>query len=144
VRSRASLALAIALASLGLAACGHRGTAGLTGNGQVPGTSQSVIFDCDGHPNVAPVTIVLSCSDGNALVQHLHWRSWQRDGAVGTGTFSSNSCQPNCAAQNFTTEVVTVAAGAAVPLQGHQAFSLLTVHFSQTGPNGQPSEVFQL
>jgi serine/threonine protein kinase, bacterial len=38
------------------------------------------------------------CGEGGADLDHMSWSKWGPDGAEGTGYFSFNTCQPNCAA----------------------------------------------
>ena len=53
-------------------------------------------FDCE-YPEYKPETIMLLCGDGGWLVYKIKWDTWTKEGATGTGYFSENLCEPNCA-----------------------------------------------
>lgn len=44
-----------------------------------------------------PEEIVLPCADAGIYVDQIKWSTWKRLGAVGTGVFHINDCDPDCA-----------------------------------------------
>ena len=38
-----------------------------------------------------------NCADFGEAVFDIKWETWNADGAIGTGTYSLNNCEPNCA-----------------------------------------------
>ena len=53
-------------------------------------------YDCE-FPVQRPEQIMLTCADGGMVVTDIKWQSWEVKGATGTGTYSQNVCDPNCA-----------------------------------------------
>lgn len=60
-----------------------------------------------------PVTIYFSGDAGN-VASNLHWSSWSANGAVATGTWHYQSCQPTCAQGTMTPYPVTITLSAPV------------------------------
>ena len=44
-----------------------------------------------------PELIFFTCADGGLYVEKIKWSTWTKDGATGSGIFSENLCEPNCA-----------------------------------------------
>jgi hypothetical protein len=64
----------------------------------------SVLAQCTqpgAPPSVQPPTIILACGDGNAWLGHLTWTSWTSTAATATGSYTRNTCTPNCADGTF-------------------------------------------
>jgi hypothetical protein len=59
----------------------------------------------------------------------LHWKTWNKARAAGTGTLWLKSCRPNCAASAFSRQPVTVTA--TKPVNGR--FSTLTLRYRYHG-----------
>ncbi len=53
-------------------------------------------YDCE-FPVQRPERIMLTCADGGMIVTDIKWQTWNSKGATGTGTYSQNMCEPNCA-----------------------------------------------
>jgi hypothetical protein len=53
-------------------------------------------YDCE-FPVQRPEQIMLTCADGGMIVTDIKWQTWNSKGATGTGTYSQNMCEPNCA-----------------------------------------------
>ena len=53
-------------------------------------------YDCE-FPVQRPEEIMLTCADGGMIVTDIKWKTWTTTGATGTGTYSQNMCDPNCA-----------------------------------------------
>jgi hypothetical protein len=61
-----------------------------------PTPAQILTWECE-YPEYKPEVITLTCADGGIYVEKLQWSSWTHEGATGTGSFSENLCNPNCA-----------------------------------------------
>ncbi len=57
---------------------------------------QVLTWDCE-TTEYKPESITLTCADGGVFVEKIQWSSWSQDGATGTGIYSENLCEPNCA-----------------------------------------------
>ena len=44
-----------------------------------------------------PELIFFTCADGGLYVEKIKWSTWTKVGATGSGIFSENLCEPNCA-----------------------------------------------
>jgi hypothetical protein len=76
------------------------------------GAAPPVIYDCQGHPVVAPSEIVLACADAGIGIKKLTWSGWGHATASASGNAWQNTCNPNCAQGTFiyTPATVTVSA----------------------------------
>jgi hypothetical protein len=53
----------------------------------------------DSQPTERPANVIFeTCADASKQLTDLVWTSWGPRGADGTGTYSHNVCEPNCAA----------------------------------------------
>jgi len=53
-------------------------------------------WDCE-TAQYKPESITLACADGGIFVEKIQWSTWSKEGATGTGIYSENLCEPNCA-----------------------------------------------
>jgi hypothetical protein len=53
-------------------------------------------WDCE-YSAHKPKAITVTCADGGLYVDQISWKSWNKSGASGTGTFYENLCEPSCA-----------------------------------------------
>ena len=53
-------------------------------------------YDCE-FPVQRPEQIMLTCADGGMIVIDIKWRTWNSKEAIGSGIYSQNMCEPNCA-----------------------------------------------
>jgi len=53
-------------------------------------------YDCE-FPVLRPKQIMLTCADGGMIVTDIKWQTWNTKEAIGSGTYSQNMCEPNCA-----------------------------------------------
>ena len=53
-------------------------------------------YDCE-FPVQRPEQIMLTCADGGMIVTDIKWQSWNTKEATGSGIYSQNMCEPNCA-----------------------------------------------
>ena len=60
---------------------------------KLPGTWT---YDCE-FPVQRPEEIMLTCADGGMIVTGITWQTWSSKQALGTGIYSQNMCDPNCA-----------------------------------------------
>ena len=141
--SRVRLVSCLALVAIFSAACGGNGTSGLTGNGKSPSAGEVSIANCDGDRSVSPVTIVLSCADGNEIVEHARWSAWDATSATGTGVLTTNDCQPTCASGTFHSHNVDLVAKVPVGKRDHQTFAVLVVTSASTSTSQVP-KIYQL
>ena len=56
---------------------------------------QVLTWDCD-TAEYKPESITITCADGGVFVEKIQWVTWSQDGAMGTGIYSENLCEPNC------------------------------------------------
>lgn len=52
-------------------------------------------WDCE-YPEHKPTTITITCADGGISINKIIWKTWNKSGATGTGTFNENLCEPSC------------------------------------------------
>ncbi|MGA7704742.1 MAG: hypothetical protein WB998_07585 [Solirubrobacteraceae bacterium] len=60
------------------------------------GASSVKITNCV-TAGVRPKTLTLTCGDGNTVLSGLRWSSFGGAVARASGTFETNTCEPNCA-----------------------------------------------
>ena len=53
-------------------------------------------WDCE-YPVHKPSSIVIMCGDGGIFIDKITWKTWSAQGAIGTGTWGENLCDPICA-----------------------------------------------
>ena len=58
--------------------------------------TEVLTWDCGSLVN-QPESITLTCADGGELIHSITWTSWTSKSASGTGIYSINLCNPNCA-----------------------------------------------
>lgn len=107
-------------------------------------TTDPVLVDCAGRPEVRPGTFILACGDGNSRLVSMHWYRWDAEAAVGRGSNAVNDCDPYCAAGAFRSYPVTVrldrpTASAGDP--GERHFSRITLTYTDGRPDGSPRTV---
>jgi len=57
---------------------------------------QVLTWDCE-TAEYKPESITITCADGGVFVEKIQWNTWSKEGAAGTGIYSENLCDPNCA-----------------------------------------------
>jgi hypothetical protein len=57
---------------------------------------QVLTWDCE-TAQYKPESITITCADGGIFVEKIQWSTWSKEGATGTGIYSENLCEPNCA-----------------------------------------------
>lgn len=53
-------------------------------------------YDCE-ILEQRPEQLTKYCADAGVLIYDITWKRWGYNGAEGTGTYSENLCEPNCA-----------------------------------------------
>ena len=53
-------------------------------------------YDCE-YLEQRPEQLTKFCADAGVYIYNIKWKSWGYNGAEGTGTYSENLCEPNCA-----------------------------------------------
>jgi len=53
-------------------------------------------YDCE-YLEQRPDQLTKYCADAGVLIYDITWDRWGYNGAEGTGTYSDNLCEPNCA-----------------------------------------------
>lgn len=57
---------------------------------------QVLTWDCE-TAQYKPESITITCADGGVFVEKIQWSTWSKEGATGTGIYTENLCEPNCA-----------------------------------------------
>jgi hypothetical protein len=58
--------------------------------------SDVLTWDCEAS-TYKPESITITCADGGIYVEKIKWNTWSKEAAIGSGIFSENLCEPNCA-----------------------------------------------
>ena len=93
-------------------------------------------YDCNQPSDplaVEPSYISLACADGNASLIDLTWSSWTASGALASGAYTHNLCQPDCAQGTFATSAASVWLGYPVETGAGEEFS--TVRYTYADPS---------
>ena len=90
-------------------------------------TEQVLTWDCE-TAQYKPERITITCADGGVFVEKIQWSSWSIEGATGTGIYSENLCEPNCAEGQRVTEPVKLTLSNLTEYKGK--FSLRTIDIS--------------
>ena len=75
-----------------------------------------------------PEQLTKFCADGGVLVYDITWESWGYNGAEGTGTYSANLCEPNCAEGQRVEEQVDLYLGGIEVIEGKRVLRYLSVN----------------
>jgi hypothetical protein len=90
---------------------------------------QVLTWDCE-TAQYKPESITITCADGGIFVEMIQWSSWSQDGAAGTGIFSENLCQPNCAEGKRVTAPVKLTLSNLTELKGKHYLRTLDISTS--------------
>jgi hypothetical protein len=100
---------------------------------------QVLTWDCE-TAEYKPESITITCAGGGIFVKKIQWSVWSNEGARGTGIFSENLCEPNCAEDERVTAPVKLSISNLTEFK--QKFYLRTIDIStQNGkdfPWGKP------
>jgi hypothetical protein len=94
-------------------------------------------YDC-GSLEQRPDQLTKFCADAGVVIYDITWDSWGYNGAQGTGTYSENLCEPNCAAGKRVEERVDLYLSGVEIIEGKKVLRYLSAN-TQKGallPNG--------
>lgn len=108
-------------------------------------TSQVWVNDCD-TPVQRPQSLTLTCADGGMRLEELMWAVWDKNGAVGYGTYLENDCQPSCAEGTFSQTPVYVTVSKLTEFQGKSYLKELEIKpgMERQLPGGQTAIQWEL
>jgi hypothetical protein len=102
-------------------------------------------FNCE-LSEQKPTEILQYCADGGAYLYKIKWQKWSPYGSTGTGIYSVNMCEPNCAEGARKEVPVTIALFDLFERKGKIYLSTLVLNTidSKELPGGGTSEVWDL
>ncbi|CAB4935726.1 MAG: hypothetical protein F2843_01755 [Actinobacteria bacterium] len=86
--------------------------------------NQVLTFNCETQVS-KPDAILFACADGYEGIEKISWSTWSVTGAIGTGTYFRNQCDPDCASGKFAYQKVSLALGGAIATEGKVFLTLL-------------------
>ena len=90
-------------------------------------------FDCETSAQ-RPESIMIYCADGGAYVEKILWDSWGADGATGSGEYTYNDCDPDCADGSMHSVEVKVVLSDPITFQKKKYLSKLNIETLDGGP----------
>ena len=90
-------------------------------------TKDIYTYDCE-FLEQRPEQLTKFCADAGVLVYDIKWESWGYNGAEGTGTYSENLCEPNCAEGQRVEEQVDLYLGGLEVIEGKRVLRYLSVN----------------
>lgn len=104
---------------------------------KLPGTWT---YDCE-FPVQRPEEIMLTCADGGMIVTDIKWKTWSSKQALGTGIYSQNMCDPNCAEGSRVDVPVTIKLSEPFEYKGRNVLKTLDIQVvsGRELPNGGSS-----
>ena len=84
-------------------------------------------YDCE-ILEQRPEQLTKFCADGGVYVYDIKWKSWGYNGAEGTGTYSQNLCEPNCAEGKRVEEQVDLYLSGIEIIEGRRVLRYLSVN----------------
>ena len=94
-------------------------------------------YDCE-ILEQRPEQLTKFCADAGVYVYGIKWKSWGYNGAEGTGTYSQNLCEPNCAEGTRVEEQVDLYLSGIEVIEGKRVLRYLSVNTRDGAllPNG--------
>ena len=83
-------------------------------------------YDCE-FPVQRPEEIMLTCADGGMIITNIAWQTWSSKQALGTGIYSQNMCDPNCAEGNRVNTPVTIKLSGPLEYKGRNLLKTLDI-----------------
>ena len=83
-----------------------------------------------------PELIFFACADGGEGIEKITWSDWSVNGALGTGTYFRNLCDPSCAEGKY--EYTKVDVGLIAPVQMGEKVYLTHISYA---PKGEPVDM---
>jgi hypothetical protein len=96
-------------------------------------------YDCE-YLEQRPEQLTKFCADAGVYIYKIKWERWGYNGAEGTGTYSQNLCEPNCAEGKRIEEQVDLYLSGIEVIEGKRVLRYLSVN-TRNGillPNGNP------
>ena len=84
-------------------------------------------YDCE-ILEQRPEQLTKFCADGGVYVYDITWKRWGYNGAEGTGTYSQNLCEPNCAEGKRVEEQVDLYLSGIENIEGRRVLRYLSVN----------------
>ena len=84
-------------------------------------------YDCE-ILEQRPEQLTKFCADAGVYVYDIKWKSWGYNGAEGTGTYSQNLCEPNCAEGQRVEEPVDLYLSGIEEIEGKRVLRYLSVN----------------
>ena len=84
-------------------------------------------YDCE-ILEQRPEQLTKFCADGGVYVYDITWKRWGYNGAEGTGTYSQNLCEPNCAEGKRVEEQVDLYLSGIENIEGKRVLRYLSVN----------------
>lgn len=75
-----------------------------------------------------PEQLTKFCADAGVYVYDIKWKRWGYNGAEGTGTYSENLCEPNCAEGQRVEEQVDLYLSGIEIIEGKRVLRYLSVN----------------
>ena len=97
--------------------------------------TQVLTWDCE-YPEYKPESIMIYCGDGGAYIDKINWKSWNQDGASGTGEYYKNLCEPDCSDGKIVHANVNIRVSELTPRKGK--FYLRTLDMSSVSGKDFP------
>ena len=84
-------------------------------------------YDCE-ILEQRPEQLTKFCADAGVYVYNIKWERWVYNGAEGTGTYSENLCEPNCAEGKRVEEQVDLYLSGIEIIEGKRILRYLSVN----------------
>jgi hypothetical protein len=108
--------------------------AGLTISRPAAATTKSPsVMTCVGTTVVKPKAYTIACADANSYLSKLHWTVWVTGDGRATGTFTENSCTPDCAAGKFISHQAKIALSGARSTAHGLLYTRLSLSYTASG-----------
>ena len=84
------------------------------------------VYDCE-IPEQRPELLMLTCADGGMRLEELMWAVWDKNGAVGYGTYMENNCEPSCSEGHYSRTSVYVTLSELIESKGRSFLKTLEI-----------------
>jgi hypothetical protein len=91
------------------------------------------MLGCLSQRMVRPPSYILGCGSGTYVITNLHWTSWDRTNARGTGNYVLNTCTPTCSDDNNVSYHATFVASGLRSTSGGMVYRSLTINYVKGG-----------
>jgi hypothetical protein len=92
----------------------------------------------------SPKLLTLTCGDGNTVLKGMTWSNFGDAKASGKGTFTSNTCNPNCAEGKNVSYPVSIKAEGSKKCKGATVYAKLSLTYpgARKPPPSEPRKWF--